>query len=238
MSPRSLKERVKKLIEELTYVCFQNARRGTFERHKLIVAAMLTLRILLRSNELVPQEVDHLINGKIDLNPGPIPENLRSFLTDSIWAAVKGLEQISAFAGFCQSLETDVLQWKKWYGEANAEATDLPKAFKDISKFHKLLLLRAMRPDRLTSAMSNFVQEKLGERFVEQPAFNMKDVFMECNNRVPMFFVLFPGVDPTPDVEKQAELFDITSKNGRFVNISMGQGQEKIAEKAIYNCAK
>lgn len=117
----------------MTYVCFSFARRGTFERHKIIIAAMLTLRILLRSGELNPAEVDHLIIGKMDLNPGSIPESLRSFLTESIWASVKELEKIPAFAGFCQSLETDVLQWKKWYGESNAESTDLPKAFKEIS---------------------------------------------------------------------------------------------------------
>jgi dynein heavy chain len=37
-----------------------------------------------------------------------------------------------------------------------------------------------------------------------------------------MFFVLFPGVDPTPDVEKVAAKFDITAANRRFINISMG----------------
>jgi len=57
-------------------------------------------------------------------------------------------------------------------------------------------------------------------------------------NNVPMFFVLFPGVDPTPDVEKVAAKYDITIKNGRFTNISMGQGQEEGAKKAVYECAK
>jgi dynein heavy chain len=50
--------------------------------------------------------------------------------------------------------------------------------------------------------------------------------------------VLFPGVDPTPDVEKVAATFDISSNNGRFINISMGQGQEDRAKKAIFDCAQ
>jgi len=37
-----------------------------------------------------------------------------------------------------------------------------------------------------------------------------------------MFFVLFPGVDPTPDVERVAAKYDISSTNRRFINISMG----------------
>lgn len=50
----------------------------------------------------------------------------------------------------------------------------------------------------------------------------MDEVFEESMNTVPIFFVLFPGVDPTPDVEKVANRYDITLKNGRFINISMG----------------
>jgi len=52
----------------------------------------------------------------------------------------------------------------------------------------------------------------------------MEDVFIETNNRLPLFFVLFPGVDPTGDVLKMANSFDISAENKRFVNISMGQG--------------
>jgi len=33
---------------------------------------------------------------------------------------------------------------------------------------------------------------------------------------------LFPGCDPTPDVEKIAATVDISILNGRFINISMG----------------
>ena len=97
-----------------------------------------------------------------------MPEALKSFLIDAIWAACKALEQMSEFNGFCQSLETDNLQWKKWYNEEKAEFADLPKAFKEMSKFHRLLLLRAMRPDRLSSAMSSYVAEQMGDIYVEQ----------------------------------------------------------------------
>jgi len=114
----------------------------------------------------------------------------------------------------------------------------LPKAFKDCSKFHRLLLLRAMRPDRLTSALSNFVIEKMGERYIEQSPFNIFEAFEESSKNVPIFFVLFPGVDPTTDVERVAAKFDITANNRRFINISMGQGQEEPAKRAVFDCAK
>jgi dynein heavy chain len=55
---------------------------------------------------------------------------------------------------------------------------------------------------------------------------------------IPIFFVLFPGVDPTPDVEKIGEKYGITAANGKFVNISMGQGQEEIAKKALFKAGQ
>jgi dynein heavy chain, axonemal len=66
----------------------------------------------------------------------------------------------------------------------------------------------------------------------------MLDTFQETSPQTPIFFVLFPGVDPTPDVEKVGAQYDISSTNGRFINISMGQGQEDKAKKAIFDCAK
>lgn len=48
MTPRTLKARVDELIESITYQAFNYVRRGTFERHKLIIATMLCFRINIR----------------------------------------------------------------------------------------------------------------------------------------------------------------------------------------------
>jgi dynein heavy chain len=45
--------------------------------------------------------------------------------------------------------------------------------------------------------------------------------------------VLFPGVDPTPEVEKIGRMNGKTLNDGSFINISMGQGQEENAIKAL-----
>lgn len=52
----------------------------------------------------------------------------------------------------------------------------------------------------------------------------MQEVFEESSSLIPIFFVLFPGVDPTKDVERIGKNYDVSSTNGRFINISMGQG--------------
>jgi dynein heavy chain len=91
LSPRSLKKRIDELIDSISYCGFHYTRKGLFERHKLIVSSLLTFRILEREGILKPEEIEHLIISKGDPNPPPLPEPLKSFLTDVIWSNVKGL---------------------------------------------------------------------------------------------------------------------------------------------------
>ena len=67
-------------------------------------------------------------------------------------------------------MESEALQWRKWYMDEKAESVELPRAFKDCSLFHRLLLLRAMRPDRLTGALIQYVIEWLGVEYVRTGA--------------------------------------------------------------------
>lgn len=104
--------------------------------------------------------------------------------------------------------------------------------------FQRLLLLRAMRPDRLTGALTKFIEDKLGKQYIEQAPFDIYKTYAEMTPKVPIFFVLFPGVDPTPEVERVGATNGITANNGKFVNISMGQGQEEIAANALTKAGK
>ena len=71
-----------------------------------------------------------------------------------------------------------------------------------------------------------------------QAPFDVEAAYAESSPSTPIFFVLFPGVDPTQEVEKVAAAHGVSSKNGNFLNISMGQGQEKNAELAIDGFSK
>lgn len=124
---------------------------------------------------------------------------------------VRALEQIPTFTGLVSSMEGDFLQWKKWYMEEKGETADLPRNYKEISSFHKLLLIRAMRGDRITSALTLFIREHLGDQFIEQMPFNMNQVYAETSRQTPVFFVLFPGEDPTIAVEHVGEQYGITA---------------------------
>lgn len=165
MTPRTLLKRVDALLESITLEAFCYVRRGTFERHKLIIATMLTFRINIRKGLINPLEVDALVKKEVALEPPNQSEPLK-FIPESAWGAVKGLESVKLFENLIQSMEAEALQWRKWYSSERAEVEDLPRAFKECSLFHRMLLLRALRPDRLSGALAIYVEQSMGEEYI------------------------------------------------------------------------
>ena len=157
MTPRTLAKRVEMILDSITFEGFSYTRRGTFEDHKIVVATMLTLRINVRKGLIKQEEVNALVKKEVALEPTPMSEQLAKFIPEAIWPAIIGLQSVKLFENLVSSMESEVLQWKKWYGAEKAETEELPKSFKEISLFHRILLLRALRPDRLNGALTQYV---------------------------------------------------------------------------------
>ena len=107
----------------------------------------------MRKKKIEEAEVMALIKKEIALDPPHQAESLK-FIPESAWAAVKGLENVKIFANLISQMEGEALAWRKWYAEEKAETAELPRTFKDLSLFHRMLLLRALRPDRMTYAVT------------------------------------------------------------------------------------
>ena len=73
----------------------------------------------------------------------------------------------------------------------------------------------------------------LGNKYVEGAALEFSKSYEESGPGTPIFFILSPGVDPLKDVEALGKKLGFTSDNKNFHNISLGQGQEIVAEQAI-----
>lgn len=57
--------------------------------------------------------------------------------------------------------------------------------------------------------------------------------YEETSPSTPIFFILSPGVNPLRDVEELGVRLGFTSDNQNFHNVSLGQGQEVVAERAM-----
>ena len=71
--------------------------------------------------------------------------------------------------------------------------------------------------------VTDFVREKLGEKFVEPPPFDLAKSYADSNACIPLIFVLSPGADPMAGLLKFAE--DKGFVGDKFNAISLGQGQ-------------
>ena len=80
--------------------------------------------------------------------------------------------------------------------------------------------------------------EKLGKKYTELRAPDFARIYEESSKSIPIFFILSPGVDPLKEVETLGKKLGYTSQAGKFYNISLGQGQEIIAENALETAAK
>ena len=94
----------------------------------------------------------------------------------------------------------------------------MPGDYQNIcTPFERLVILRALRPDRVTTALKSWISEVMGSSYVYQAPFDMEATYYETSNQTPTFFVLFPGVDPTTWVENLGIKFGITFEAGTLL---------------------
>lgn len=224
-------QRVNMLIDSVTFSVFTYARRGLFERHKLVFAAELCFRIMFKAKELDPRELEWFVTGRRAGNPPPNP--LSDWLDGNAWASAQGLKELEGFERLPEDVEGSSKRWKEWADAEQPEREKLPQDWKNKTDFQKLMVVRALRPDRVTHAVRDFVRARMGDRFVEQTPFSLEQAFFESSPTTPMFFILFPGADPVKEVEALGRKLGFTEENGKFKNVSLGQGQEIVAEQAL-----
>ncbi|XP_019507533.1 PREDICTED: dynein heavy chain 11, axonemal [Hipposideros armiger] len=226
--------RISILMESITHATFLYTSQALFERDKLTFLSQMAFQILLRKKEIDPVELDFLLRFTVEhtyLSPV-------DFLTAQSWSAIKALALMEEFRGIDRDVEGSAKQWRKWVESECPEKEKLPQEWKKKSVIQKLILLRAMRPDRMTYALRNFVEEKLGAKYVERTRLDLAKAFEESSPAIPVFFILSPGVDALKDLETLGKRLGFTIDSGKFHNVSLGQGQEAVAEMALEKASK
>ena len=77
------------------------------------------------------------------------------------------------------------------------------------------------------------MEEKLGTKYVEGRSIEFAVSYEESGPATPIFFILSPGVDPLKDVEALGRKLGFTTDNKNLHSVSLGQGQEVVAERAL-----
>jgi len=221
--------RVQNLIESITYQVFVYTTRGLFECDKLIFTAQMAFQILLMNEDINPAELDFLLRFPVQANQvSPV-----DFITNAGWGAIKNLAAMEDFRNLDRDMENNAKRWKKFIEAEAPEKEKFPQDWKKKDALQRLCMMRCLRPDRMIYALQGFIEEKLGKKYVQNPALPFEESFKESGSSTPMFFILSPGVDPLKDVETLGKKMGYTFDEKNFHNISLGQGQEIVAEEAM-----
>ena len=77
------------------------------------------------------------------------------------------------------------------------------------------------------------MRHELGAKYVDAIPFDLGACYEDSGPATPIFFLLSPGVDPVVSVKALGRARGFTEEGGRFSSVSLGQGQEPVAEKAL-----
>lgn len=96
-----------------------------------------------------------------------------------------------------------------------------------LDDFQKMLVLKCLRPDKVTNAMQLYLAKYLGQEFIEPQTAELSAIYSESSPTTPIVFILSTGTDPAAELYKFAAKLKMTAK---LRAISLGQGQGPKAE--------
>ncbi|XP_021099660.1 dynein heavy chain 1, axonemal isoform X7 [Heterocephalus glaber] len=222
----NLKKRITNINRYLTYSLYSNVCRSLFEKHKLMFAFLLCVRIMMNEGKINQGEWRYLLSGgsiqTMTENPAP------DWLSERAWRDIQALSNLPTFASFPSDFVKHQTKFRAIFDSLDPHREPLPGIWNQyLDQFQKLLVLRCLRGDKVTNAMQDFVATNLEPRFIEPQTANLSVVFKDSNSTTPLIFVLSPGTDPAADLYKFAEEMKFSKK---LSAISLGQGQGPRAE--------
>ena len=234
---KDLSEHVESLRNSLRMTIFTWVSRGLFERHKLIFLSQLTFSLMKRGvvgkKDWNEDHFQFLIRAPTKkLNKNPLP-----WLPNSAWGAISSLSELDEFSKFTSDLIEAAPRFHEWFNSISPEKEKLPLDWAGLDRepFHKMLVVRCLRPDRMTAALTTFIRRTLpnGSSYVEcDSTLNSIEILDQCISdstaKTPIYFILSPGANVVADLDMMAVKYGF-QKGISYHNVSMGQGQDIVA---------
>ncbi|KAK9744283.1 Dynein heavy chain, N-terminal region 2 [Popillia japonica] len=227
---RDLQKRLKFLKDAFTYNLYTNICRSLFEKDKLMFSFILCTKIMLSQGLLDQKEYSFLLTGGVTVD-NTLPNPASSWLTDKSWDEICRVTELEAFRNFRASFEENTHAWQAIYDLSDLQDMTLPPPWEEtLTHFQRLIVIRLLRPDKITVSASEFVKRELDAKFTMPPPFDISKSFEESSCLCPLIFILSPGTDPMAALVKFSE---VKGYQDKFQSISLGQGQGPIAQALI-----
>jgi len=231
--------RIAEHVSALTFHIFSVLDAATLPTHRHLVAFLIALRTELEAGHVSPECVAALIKpfpalATAKLRPRPA---VVSWLDDTQWGAVAYLAtqaKIGRLSKLTESLVRTPPSWQSWIGDAQPERATLPEEYATpnteggLNTFERLLLVRALRPDRAGLAMVHCIRAVLGETYLDPLPLDLSVTAASTPPTSPIMLFLAPGGDPTSLIQTLAK-----RKKKDLKIISLGEGQGAAATSVV-----
>jgi len=228
-----IEQRVKIMISSITEQVFSNICRGLFNTHKLIFSFLIAFKICKGTGEISEEEWSMLLRGAmIDKIKKDYKNPLPELIDQKQWRLIMNLEMVHEnFNELPEQFERNKEQWKQWI-QITKNPTKLPfpgGLDERITLFQRLLIFKALKPERLSFLCREFIQKKLGKQYAVVKPISMDEIYDDSDNKTPLTFILTQGADPTFSIINFAKTVKGEDLENKMYIISLGQGQDKVA---------
>jgi dynein heavy chain len=231
-------QRVTNIIGEMTYSTYRYINRGLYEPDKLLFVLLFSFKVLVTAGTLPASDIRLFLQAGAALDINTVKKKPFAWISNEAWLnAIQLSQSNSFFSQLPNEMAGNDAMWRRWYEDNEPETMAIPDYEQRIADdqvsgpFKKLLLVRSLRLDRSVLMCKQFVAntKEIGPEYVEPCTDTMESIFQTSEKEIPIIFLLSPGADPTEGVETLAR----KKKMPAPVCVSLGQGQEPVAIKAM-----
>ena len=225
----------KVMIKSLTDNVLRYVRYSIKEQDSVTFSTYVGFNLLMENKTVPANEIATLIHGVSPKNPGPMGP-LSSWLTPSQWETVKGLETLPEFETLGDDVMCDSDEWRGWFETEVPENEKMPGGYHKLNEFRKLLVYKALRPDRVYGRLCAFLEATMGRKFIEPPTLEYEQIFHQSSPSTPILFIVSPEFDPTDDLDALAHTLEVSK--GNICRMSMGQDHLTLFEEKMEQTMK
>ena len=137
LADSDLPSRLQLLKQSLSLVVFDFVRSGLFEKDKLTVATLVTMRVMIDEGLLDKTYLDVMMRARASEDVTPRSPELTRWLSEISWCRLKAVEEDlntlnPVFADLSSKVNSDSDDWEEWYNFSDPETKPMPGDFKEV----------------------------------------------------------------------------------------------------------
>ena len=234
-----ISKRLRYLGDHLTFNSFLQVSRSIYSKDRRTFSFMLCIDLMIFREKLATNDFDILLEEVQDddqyhkTNPSP------EWLSHLTWSYINYLEGVEHYKGIVEDFKIHNDNWKMIYDAKEPDDLPLHEPWHTrLSKFHRLIVIKILRPDKMTELLDTFISEHLGYKFIEPLSFDLGRILADTGPKVPMIFLLDPRKDPLRMVKKLKQERDEQALGGSLFLITLCSELEDIILRTVETSIK